>query len=253
MIDNLKKPLVVFDLETTGTSVTADRIIEMAVIKINTNGSSQEKYYLFNPQIPIPPESTAIHGITDSDVADKPIFKQKAAELLAYFKGCDIAGFNANKFDFPLLVEEFLRAGVDFDAEGRRFIDAQRIYHVFEPRNLSAAYKFYCQKELENAHSAMADTRATLAVLLAQLQKYPQLNNNLDEVHKLSGQDKLVDLAGRMVFNEKGVAIFNFGKHKGKPVKDVLKQEPAYYQWMLDNDFALDTKRKLTKIKLEIT
>ncbi len=248
----LKKPLVVFDLETTGTSITNDRIIELAVIKLHVNGNSEEKHYLVNPGIPIPPEATAIHGISNEDVADKPTFKQLAQEIARFFTGCDIAGFNSNKFDFPLLVEEFLRAGVDFDPEGRRFIDAQRIYHVFEPRTLTAAYKFYCEKELVNAHSAMADTKATLEVLLAQLQKYPQLNQNLDEVHKLSGQDKLVDLAGRMVLNEHGEAVFNFGKHKGKTVKSVLTSEPGYYQWMMDNDFALDTKRKLTKIKMGI-
>jgi DNA polymerase-3 subunit epsilon len=248
----LKKPLVVFDLETTGTSVTNDRIVELAVIKLHVNGTSEERQYLINPEIPIPAEATAIHGIRNEDVADKPTFKQLAQEIARFFTGCDIAGFNSNKFDFPLLVEEFLRAGVDFDSEGRRFIDAQRIYHVFEPRTLSAAYKFYCDKDLVNAHSAMADTKATLEILLAQLKKYPQLNQNLDEAHKLSGQDKLVDLAGRMLLNEQGEPIFNFGKHKGKTVKSVLASEPAYYQWIMDNDFPLDTKRKLTKIKMGI-
>lgn len=244
---------MVFDIETTGTSITIDRIIELAVIKIHTNNSTEERHFVFNPEIPIPAEATAIHGISDEDVKDKPTFKSKAAEIAKFFTGCDIAGFNSNKFDFPLLVEEFLRAGVDFETDGKRFIDAQRIFHMFEPRTLSAAYKFYCNKTLENAHSAMADTRATLEVLLAQMHKYPQLNNNLDEVHKLSGQDKLVDLAGRMVLNERGEPVFNFGKHRGKLVKTVLKEEPAYYDWILQSDFSEDTKRKLTRIKLSMS
>lgn len=252
MLLKLKRPLVVFDLETTGTNITRDRIIELALIKINLNHTQLEFHFLFNPEIPIPPEATAIHGITDEDVADKPLFKTKAAEIAKIFQGCDIAGYNSNKFDFPLLVEEFLRAGIDFEPDGRMFIDAQRIFHVFEPRTLAAAYKFYCNKTLENAHSAMADTKATLEVLIAQLQKYEALNNDLAEAHKLSGQSKMVDLAGRMVLNDQGEAIFNFGKHKGKPVKTVLQEEPSYYHWIIDNDFALDTKRKLTRIKLSM-
>ncbi|MDP1727901.1 MAG: 3'-5' exonuclease [Bacteroidota bacterium] len=247
---NLKRPLIVFDLETTGISISNDRVVEIACIKIFPDGTEEVRVERVNPQIPIPPEVTAIHGISDADVADKPTFAMLAKDLSVFMKGCDFAGFNSNKFDFPMLVEEFLRAGVEFDAENRKFVDAQRIFHTMEPRNLNAAYKFYCNKPLENAHSAEADTRATYEVLKAQIQHYPELENNLDFLCKFSGQNNNVDLAGRMVFNAAGKEVFNFGKHRGKLVEDILKTDTGYYKWMLDGDFSLDTKRRLTLIKL---
>lgn len=248
---NLKRPLVIFDLETTGINISQDRIVELATIKIFTDGTEETKVQRFNPTIPIPAEVSKIHGIYDEDVTDKPTFAERAKELAEYLKGCDFGGFNSNKFDFPLLVEEMLRANVEFEVESRKFIDVQRIFHQMEQRNLSAAYAFYCGKNLENAHSAEADTRATLDVLKAQIERYDSLENDIDFLHKFSGQTRNVDLAGRMVYNEKGVPMFNFGKHKGKLVEDVLKAEPGYYQWIMDNDFALDTKRRLTQIKLK--
>lgn len=247
---NLKRPLVVFDLETTGINISHDRIVEMATIKVFPDGTEESRLQRFNPGIPIPPQTTAIHGIKDEDVKDCPTFAQKARELAEYLKGCDFAGFNSNKFDFPLLVEEFLRVGVEFDAENRKFIDVQRIFHVMEQRNLSAAYKFYCSKTLENAHNAGVDTMATLEVLKAQLQRYENLKNDIEFLHKFSGQSNFVDLAGRMYYNQDGKATFNFGKHKGRTVEEVLRNEPAYYEWMMQGDFPLDTKRRLTQIRL---
>lgn len=247
----LKRPLVVFDLETTGISIERDRIVEICTIKIQPDGSEEVKTQRFNPTIPIPAEVSKIHGIYDADVAHEPTFKERAAELSKYLEGCDFAGFNSNKFDFPMLVEEFLRADVDFDTDNRKFVDVQRIFHILEPRNLAAALRFYCGKELENAHSAEADTRATWDVLKAQVEKYPQLKNDVEYLHGMSGQSKNVDLAGRMVYNEKGQEVFNFGKHKGKLVSDVLKSEPSYFAWIMDSDFALETKKRLTQIKLK--
>ena len=247
---NLKRPLVVFDLETTGINISNDRIVEICTIKVFPDGTEEVKTQRFNPQIPIPKEVTAIHGITNEDVKDEPIFADKARELNEYLKGCDFAGFNSNKFDFPMLVEEFLRAKVDFDPEDRKFIDVQRIFHVMEQRNLVAAYKFYCDKVLEKAHSAEADTSATLEVLKAQLQRYDNLKNDIEFLHSFSGQTNFVDLSGRMIYDAKGREVFNFGKHKGKSVSDVLKAEPAYYEWIMQNDFPLDTKRRLTQIRL---
>lgn len=247
---NLKRPLIVFDLETTGVSVATDRIVEMSYIKVLPSGEEHTTTMRINPGIPIPLESSLIHGIYDADIADAPSFKEKAKELAEDFKGCDFAGFNSNKFDFPLLVEEFLRAGVDFDVENRKFIDAQRIFHMMEQRTLKAAYKFYCNKELLNAHSAEADTQATLEVLKAQIDHYEELENDMDFLHNFTQQSRNVDLAGRIVLNEDGKEVFNFGKHKGKTVDFVFKTEPSYYQWMMDGDFALDTKRRLTQLKL---
>ena len=248
---NLKRPLIVFDLETTGTSVNSDRIIELSYIKVLVDGSEHIKTMRFNPGIPIPAEVSLIHGIYDEDIKDAPAFKLKAKALAEEFKGCDFAGFNSNRFDFPLLVEEFLRAGVEFDVENRKFIDAQRIYHTMEQRTLGAAYKFYCDKELVNAHSAEADTIATLEVLKAQIERYEQLQNDMDFLHNFTKQDKNVDLAGRLVYNANNQPVFNFGKHKGKLVDDVFKAEPSYYDWMMNGDFAEDTKRRLTQIKLK--
>ncbi len=246
----LKRPFVVFDLETTGINISRDRIVELAYIKVFPDGTEEKKTFRFNPEMPIPPEVSMIHGIYDEDVANEPTFASRAKELAECFSGCDFGGFNSNKFDFPMLVEEFLRSQVDFETENRKFVDAQRIFHMMEQRNLSAAYKFYCDKTLENAHSAMADTQATYEVLLAQIERYENLENDIDQLHSISGQSNNVDLAGRMVYNDKKVPVFNFGKHRGRAVLDVFKIEPAYYQWMMDNDFPLETKRKLTKIKL---
>ena len=246
----LKRPFVVFDLETTGINISKDRIVELAYIKVFPDGKEEKASMRFNPEMPIPLETSLIHGIYDADIANAPTFAEKAKELSETFNGCDFGGFNSNKFDFPMLVEEFLRVQIDFETEGRKFVDAQRIFHMMEQRNLSAAYKFYCDKTLINAHSAMADTQATYDVLLAQIQRYEILENNVDQLHSISGQSNNVDLAGRMIYNDKKIAVFNFGKHKGRPVQDIFKSEPAYYQWMMDNDFPLETKRKLTKIKL---
>jgi DNA polymerase-3 subunit epsilon len=223
----------------------------MATIKIDVDRKEEVKTQRFNPTMPIPAEASAIHGIYDEDVVDKPTFAEKAKEYAEYFKGCDFGGFNSNKFDFPMLVEEMLRANVEFETEGRKFVDVQRIFHQMEQRTLSAAYKFYCDKTLENAHSAEADTIATYEVLKAQIERYKEIGNDMESLHKISGQSNLVDLAGRIVLNDKGQEVFNFGKHKGKMVSYVFKNEPGYHQWMMDSDFSLDTKRKLTKIKMQ--
>ncbi len=259
---NLKNPLCFFDLETTGINITQDRIIEIAVIKLMPGGEVQRKSNLLNPTIPISPESTTIHGIKDSDVADKPTFKEVAKDYAKFLEGCDLAGFNILKFDIPVLVEEFLRAGVEFDYSRKKIIDSQRIFHLMEKRTLSAAYKFYIEEDMADAHSAEADTEASMKVLLAQIERYNgldvtdglgkkvgEIRNDMETLHKLTGAE-MVDLAGRMVRNTKGEEVFNFGKHKGKPVTTVLKEEPSYYDWMMNGDFALDTKRKLTEIKL---
>jgi DNA polymerase-3 subunit epsilon len=246
----LQRPLIVFDLETTGTNVATDRIVEMALIKVWPDGKEETKHYRVNPGKPIPPEVSAIHGITDDMVKDAPPFQQLANEVNEFLKGCDFAGFNSNKFDFPLLVEEFLRSGTDFDSESRKLIDIQRIYHMMEPRTLAAAYKFYCDKDLENAHSAESDTAATLQVLLSQLEKYTHLEGTVEFLSGVGGRSNLVDFAGRMIYDDQGREVINFGKHKGKLVSEVLKNEPSYYEWIMQNDFALDTKRKLTRIRL---
>lgn len=259
---NLKIPVCFFDLETTGINIAHDRILEIAVIKMMPNGEELRKRHIINPTINIPAESTAIHGISNEDVKDKPTFKEVAKEYAKFFEGADLAGFNVLKFDVPMLVEEFLRADVEFDYSRKKIIDAQKIFHFMEKRTLSAAYQFYCQKDLINSHSAEADTQATMEVLLAQVARYENqevtdglgkkigvIQNDVDALSKLTSTD-LVDLAGRMVRNQKGEATFNFGKHKGKPVLTVFKEEPAYYDWMMNGDFPLDTKRRLTEIKL---
>jgi DNA polymerase III subunit epsilon len=261
---HLKIPLCFFDLETTGINITQDRIIEIAVIKLMPNGETIRKSNLINPTVPISPESSAIHGITDADVKDKPTFKEVAKEYIKFFEGSDLAGFNILKFDMPLLVEEFLRAEIDFDYSRKKIIDAQRIFHMMEKRTLSAAFKFYCGRELEEAHSAEADTQATLDVLLAQVERYENqdvtdslgkkigmITSSAEALSQLTAAS-LVDLAGRIIKNDKDESVFNFGKHKGKPVLKVFKEEPSYYDWMMNGDFALDTKRWLTKIKLSV-
>lgn len=246
----LKRPLVFFDLEATGMSVSTDRIIDIFLIKINPDGTEETLHHLLNPGMPIPEQSSAIHNIFDKDVEGKPSFKDVAHELNRFLDGCDFAGFSSNRFDFPLLVEEFYRCEIDFEIDSRKFIDVQRIFHIMEPRNLAAAYKFYCNCELENAHSAEADTRATFEVFKAQLDKYEQLEKSIEGLHKISGQGNLVDLAGRIVMNEKGQEVFNFGKHKGKTVDEIFAKEPVYYDWIMKGDFPLQTKRVVTKLRL---
>lgn len=260
---NLKNPLVIFDLETTGINIAEDRIIEYSFVKINPDNSREIKTQRINPTIPIPIESSLIHGLYDKDVTDAPTFKMVAKNLAKWLEGCDLGGFNIIKFDVPVLVEEFLRAEVDFETKNRKLIDAQRFFHLMEKRNLTAAYKFYCDKDLTDAHSAEADTLATLAVFEAQVEKYQgkevkdnlgkpigTFENNMEKLHDLTFT-KMADLAGRMVYNHKDEIVFNFGKHRGKPVVEVLKREPSYFDWMMKGDFTRDTKRRLTEIRLQ--
>lgn len=248
----LSRPIVFFDIESTGLNTAHDRIVEMCFIKIYPNGNEESQTLRFNPGIPISPEATAVNGIRNEDVADCPSFKEKAKELARVFEHCDIAGFNSNQFDIPLLVEEFIRAGVDFDFQKSRFVDVQTIYHKMEKRNLSAAYRFYCDKDLENAHTAMADTRATYEILQAQLDMYSDtLLNDIDFLASFSRRNNNVDLAGRIVYNEKGVETINFGKYKGRTVVEVLRQDPGYYGWIMQGDFPQNTKQVLTGIRLK--
>ncbi len=248
---NLKNPIVFFDLETTGTNITSDRIVEICYLKVYPNGNEESKTMRINPEMHIPEASTAIHGIHDEDVADCHTFKQIAKDVAKDIEGADLAGFNSNRFDVPVLVEEFLRAGIDIDLTKRKFVDVQVIYHKLEQRTLSAAYKFYCGKNLEDAHTAEADTRATYEVLKAQLDKYPEtLENDIDFLSTYSTYSKNVDFAGRIVYNDDGVEVFNFGKYKGIPVKEVLARDMGYYGWIMNGDFSLNTKNVLTKIRL---
>jgi DNA polymerase-3 subunit epsilon len=259
---NLKNPIAFFDLESTGTNISIDRIVEISILKVQPDGKQEIKTSLINPTIPIPKETSAIHGIYDEDVKDAPTFKEISKEYHQFLAGADLAGFNVLKFDIPLLVEEFLRAGIDFDIEKRNILDSQKIFHMMEKRNLAAAYKFYCGQTLENAHSAEADTIASYEVFKAQIAKYNGeeaedllgnklgvFENDMKKIHSILNE-KMVDLAGRFIFNEDGVECFNFGKHKGKPIEQVLKEEPSYYDWMMKGDFPLDTKRKFTQVKL---
>lgn len=261
----LKKPLAVIDLETTGINIVKDRIVEISIVKANLDGTVETKTKRINPTIPIPLESSLIHGIYDEDVANEPTFKQVGKSLAQFLEGCDLAGFNSNRFDVPMLVEEFLRIDNSiFDIKNRKLIDAQRIFHLMEPRTLGAAFKFYCDKNLENAHSAEADTKATLEVLCAQVeryegvkikddkgQEYEPVKNDMDVLHQLTSSN-IVDFAQRMALNKNGEVVFNFGKNAGKKVEEVLTKEPQYYDWIINNDFPLDTKRKLTEIKLKM-
>jgi DNA polymerase-3 subunit epsilon len=246
----LKNPLIFFDLETTGINIASDRIVEISWLKIQPDGRESIQTRLVNPTIPIDPRAIAIHGISDEDVKDKPTFSEMARSLANEFEGCDFAGYNSNKFDIPLLAEEFLRAGVDFDLRKRKFIDVQVIFHKMEQRTLAAAYQFYCKKVLEDAHSAEADTRATYEILKAQLDHYEHLHNDVDYLSEFSTQNRSVDLAGRIIYNDKDIEIFNFGKYKGEPVEEVLKKDPGYFGWILNGDFPLYTKKVLTNIKL---
>lgn len=246
---NLTRPIIFFDLETTGTNITRDRIVELSLIKIMPDGTEEERTRRLNPEMPIPAEATAIHHITDDDVKDCPTFRQIAGSLYKIFEGCDIAGFNSNKFDVPMLIEEFGRAGMVFNVAGRRFVDVQNIFHKMEQRTLVAAYRFYCGGELTDAHSALADTRATYEVLKSQLDRYPQLENDIDSLAEFSRQGRNLDLAGRIVLNDNDVPVFNFGKHKGEPVEEVLRKEPAFFTWMQQRDFPRNTIDVLLQLK----
>ncbi|WP_316820028.1 exonuclease domain-containing protein [Pedobacter gandavensis] len=260
---NLNRPLAFFDLETTGVNVGTDRIVEIAILKAMPDGTEQIKTMRINPEMPIPLASSLIHGIYDKDIANEPTFKEVAAELAEFIGDADLAGYNSNRFDIPVLLEEFLRAGVDFDMSDRKFVDVQNVFHQMEQRTLRAAYKFYCDKDIVNAHSAEADITATYHVLLAQIERYKDtefedkqgniskpVKNDVEALHIFTNMNKPVDFAGRMVFNEQGQEIFNFGKHKGKVVEQVFDTEPSYYAWMRQGDFPLYTKKKLEEIWL---
>ena len=248
---NLNRPIVFFDIEATGLNIATDRIVELCYIKVQPDGSQEERTLRFNPGIHISAEATAVNGITDADVAHEPHFRDLAPELEGVFAGCDLAGFNSNSFDIPMLVEEFIRAGINFDITGCKFVDVQNIFHKMEQRNLVAAYKFYCQKNLDDAHTALADTRATLEVLEAQLDRYADtLKNNVDYLADFSRRNRNVDLAGRIVLNEQGVETINFGKYRGRPVAEVLRRDPGYYAWLMQGDFTQNTKQAFTRIKL---
>jgi len=243
----LKKPLAVIDLETTGINLSTDRIVEIAIVRLSVTGERKVKRKLINPEIAIPPGSTDVHGISNEMVKDAPTFKQVANEIKQFLENCDLSGYNSNRFDIPMLAEEFLRAGMEFDFADRRLLDVQKIFHMMEQRTLGAAYKFYCNKTLVEAHSAEADATATLEVLEAQVSRYPQLGTTVESIIKCIGDDKIVDFARRMIV-ENGIEIFNFGKHKGRAVAEVFRVEPQYYDWMMKGDFPLHTKQKLTEL-----
>ena len=247
----LKRPLLFFDIESTGLDISTDRIVEISMIKVMPDGTRQVKTRRVNPTIPIPAAAQAVHGISDEDVKDCPTFAQLAKSMYQWMEGCDIAGYNSISFDVPLLAEEFMRAGIEPDFHDRDMVDVQVIFYKKEPRTLSGAYKFYCDKNLEDAHAAEADTMATLEVLEAQLDRYPDLENDVDFLSKFTKRSNMLDYAGRIVLDENGTPVFNFGKHKGKPVKEVLAVEPSYYSWIQNGDFTQDTKNVLTKIYLE--
>ena len=247
---NLKRPIVFFDLETTGVDTAKDRIVEISMVKVMPDGEQIVKTRKLNPGIHIPAEATAIHGITDEDVRDCPTFAQVAKSLEQFIRGCDFGGFNSNRFDLPVLVEEFLRAGVDVDFKRRRFVDVQNIFHKKEQRTLVAAYKFYCDKDLEDAHSAEADTLATYEVLMAQLERYPDLENDIDKLAEFSTRGEAADYAGRILFNEKGEEVFGFGKYKGRPVAEVFRAEPSYYAFNETATSEIYTKKVITEIRM---
>jgi DNA polymerase-3 subunit epsilon len=247
---NLKNPIIFFDLETTGINIASDRIVEISYLKVDLNGNESTKTLRLNPEMPIPEKVVAIHGISNEDVKDAPTFNEVAKSIARDFEGCDLGGYNSVRFDIPLLAEEFLRAGVDIDMKRRKFVDVQVIFMKMEPRTLTAAYKFFANKELDNAHSAEADTRATYEVLQAQLDRYSNLENDIGKLAEFSAHNRNVDFAGRIVYNEDDVEVFNFGKYKGTPVSEVLDRDPGYYGWMMKGDFPLYTKKVLTSIKL---
>ncbi len=244
----LTRPIAFIDLETTGVNLSNDRIVELAIVKIMPDGTRITKRRLINPQMPIPQVTSDIHGIIDEMVKDAPTFKQMSNEIKQFLENCDLGGYNSNRFDIPMLMEEFLRAGVDVDLSDRRMIDVQHIFYTMQPRTLAAAYLFYCEKELVDAHSAEVDINATIEVLEAQLKKYEKLGTTVDSVLDVIGEDKIVDYARRFSFDANGNEVFNFGKYKGMPVADVLKKEPQYYDWMMKGEFPMHTKKKLTEI-----
>lgn len=247
---NLRNPLVFFDLETTGINIVSDRIVEISYLKIYPDGREESKTRRINPEMPIPPQATAVHGITDEDVKDCPPFKSIARSLAAQIEGCDLAGYNSNRFDIPLLAEEFLRVDVDIDLMKRKFVDIQTIFHKKEQRTLAAAYKFYCDSDLDDAHSAEADTKATYEILKSQLDRYPDLQNDVNFLSEYSCFGNNVDFAGRVIYNDKKEEIINFGKYKGRLVAEVFKEDPGYYGWIMQGDFPLHTKKVFTNIKL---
>ena len=249
----LTRPLVFFDLETTGTNITRDRIVEISLVKLMPDGRVVEKTRRINPGVPIPAEATAIHHITDEDVAAEPTFRQVAASLAQQLEGCDIAGFNSNRFDIPLLDQEFERAGVKFDISRARFIDVQTIYHKKEPRTLTAAYRYYCDKDLEEAHSALADTRATMEVLLKQLERYDDLPADVTQLSEFACANHNVDLMGRLIYDDQKREVINFGKYKGRLAEEVLATDPGYYSWIMQGDFAQNTKNAFTRIRLRVS
>ncbi len=244
----IERPVAFLDLETTGVNLCTDRIVEIAIVKLMPDSSKVTKRKLINPEMPIPQESADIHGITDEMVKDAPTFKQAANEIKQFLENCDLGGYNSNRFDIPMLMEEFLRSGLDVDLTDRKMVDVQHIFYQMEPRTLTAAYKFFCQKDLVDAHSAEADVLATIEVLEAQVQRYEKLGNSVESILQCIGEDKIVDYARRFVFNDNNVAVFNFGKFKGKSVIEVLKTEPQYYDWMMRGEFPLHTKQKLTEL-----
>lgn len=249
---NLKRPIIFFDLETTGLDIAKDRIVELCYIRVEPNGNEEARSMRINPEMHIPEVASSVHGITDDDVKDCPTFANVAPQLAATFEGCDLAGFNSNRFDLPLLAEEFMKAGVNIDLSHVQAIDVQNIYHKLEKRTLAAAYKFYCGRDLENAHSALADTQATYEVLQAQLDHYPNdLQNDVDFLAEFSRMNRNIDFAGRFVYDESGKELINFGKYKGKAIKDVLSRDPGYYSWIMQGDFTLNTKQVLTKLRLK--
>jgi DNA polymerase-3 subunit epsilon len=247
---NLRRSLAFIDLETTGINITNDRIVEISVLKISPEGKEEWMTTRVNPEIPIPAKSTAIHGITDKDVADSPRFRDIAKKLALFLEGCDLAGYNALKFDIPVLAEEFLRVNVDFNFKKRRYVDVQVIFHKKEQRTLAAAYQFYCKKDLKDAHSSMADTMATYEVLKAQLDRYKDLENDVEKLSDFSAYNASADFVGRIIYDENKEEIFNFGKYKGKSVVQVFRDDPSYYSWMMNGDFSLYTKKVITEIKL---
>ena len=244
----LKKPLAFLDIEATGSNVSIDRIVEIAIVKHLPDGARTVKRKLINPQVPIPVAITEIHGITNEMVASAPTFPQVAHEIRQILDGCDLACYNAYRIDIPMLMEEFLRADVEFDMRNRKVVDVQKIFHQMEQRTLSAAYRFYCNKTLEGAHGAEVDAQATAEILEAQLERYPQLGQTIDSLLKVVAEDPIIDFARRFIYDDKGVEVFNFGKHKGRPIADVLKAEPQYYDWMMKGEFPMNTKQKLTEI-----
>ena len=246
----LKRPICVFDLETTGVNIAKDRIVEISILKAFPDGSEKEKTWLVNPEMSIPAEATAVHGITNEKVADAPTFKELSVEIYSWFKGSDLAGYNSDRFDIPLLAEEMLRAEIDVDFKNHKSVDVQTIFHKMEQRTLAAAYKFYCSKELENAHSASADTKATFEVLKAQIDHYEDLENDVDMLSQFTTRHSSVDFAGYIRRNKENEPIFSFGKHKGKTVVEVLEREPGYFGWLMEADFPRYTKKVLTAIRL---